>query len=300
MRTHLARTVAVVLFALLIGGCSVAGEPVPEQSTSVPGLDPSASGPIAEPGSTDPATSGALCDPVREQDSGASDTQGSEFHVTVNLTGPTPGVAASSSIEVSGDLNAGAELTVDLQPCQAFSIVVKTGGSVAAQTQLDNSFAVLVDQEFALGMSAPRVVASSVPLTDAEVEPGPQAPVWAAKSQSEGGQLVHTVVLAAHSAPATVTMTVGSSSALAATWATVEGGQSLRVSPSQWGRTGGLTVVEFGWPSVTRLAPDADSSSMKHQFQCHVLGAPTKDSWNLEPWRSDIGLLRFMAKRCNP
>ncbi|WP_333812207.1 DUF2599 domain-containing protein [Timonella senegalensis] len=124
------------------------------------------------------------------------------------------------------------------------------------------------------------------------------------------------------------TLTIGRDSASSATWGEREGGKSLVVTPSVWGRTGGMTVLEFGWPSILRLAPDADSaatvgsgaekgegtgskpnsagqsaadeSMMEKQFKCHVLGAPTKDTWNLEPWRDDVPLAAVLAAKCNP
>ncbi|WP_435300636.1 DUF2599 domain-containing protein [Timonella sp. A28] len=48
------------------------------------------------------------------------------------------------------------------------------------------------------------------------------------------------------------------------------------------------------------MEDDANGDTMKKQFQCHVIGAPTKDTWNLEPWRPDGTLTAIMAARCNP
>jgi hypothetical protein len=39
---------------------------------------------------------------------------------------------------------------------------------------------------------------------------------------------------------------------------------------------------------------------MRDQLACHALGAPDKATWNLEPWRPDVGLLLIMAAGCNP
>ncbi len=39
---------------------------------------------------------------------------------------------------------------------------------------------------------------------------------------------------------------------------------------------------------------------MHDQLTCHALGAPDKETWNLEPWRPDVGLLAVLAAACNP
>ncbi|WP_448058808.1 DUF2599 domain-containing protein [Cellulomonas hominis] len=79
-----------------------------------------------------------------------------------------------------------------------------------------------------------------------------------------------------------------------------EGGRSLAVFPSAWGRTGQLAAVEAGWAQVVVLAPDADTTGMHDQFVCHTIGAPDKESWNLEPWRPEVGSLATLLARCNP
>ncbi|GHS87140.1 hypothetical protein AGMMS50218_08350 [Actinomycetota bacterium] len=79
-----------------------------------------------------------------------------------------------------------------------------------------------------------------------------------------------------------------------------EGGRSLAVFPSAWGRTGQLAAVEAGWAQVVALAPDADTTGMHDQFVCHTIGAPDKESWNLEPWRPEVGSLATLLARCNP
>jgi hypothetical protein len=39
---------------------------------------------------------------------------------------------------------------------------------------------------------------------------------------------------------------------------------------------------------------------MHDQLVCHGIGAPDKATWNLEPWRPDVGLLAVLAAGCNP
>jgi hypothetical protein len=87
-----------------------------------------------------------------------------------------------------------------------------------------------------------------------------------------------------------------------ATWADRddEGGRSLQVVPTTWARTGGLAAEEGVWAQLVALEPEADSQAMHDQLTCHTIGAPDKASWNLEPWRPDVGLLATLAARCNP
>lgn len=85
-----------------------------------------------------------------------------------------------------------------------------------------------------------------------------------------------------------------------AVWGEAEGGRSLAVTPSAWARAGSLAAQEGLWAQVVALAPDADSPGMKAQLECHELGAPDKDTWNLEPWRPEVGALEMISARCNP
>ncbi len=84
-----------------------------------------------------------------------------------------------------------------------------------------------------------------------------------------------------------------------ATWGEREGGRSLAVVPSPWGRSGNDAAVALVWQQVLATAPDADVPGMRDQLVCHSVGAPDKESWNLEPWRPDVGLLATLAAACN-
>ena len=85
-----------------------------------------------------------------------------------------------------------------------------------------------------------------------------------------------------------------------AAWGRAEGGRSLAVTPSAWARAGGAAAQDGLWSQLVALAPDADTPSMRAQLECHELGAPDKDTWNLEPWRPDVSALDMIAARCNP
>lgn len=85
-----------------------------------------------------------------------------------------------------------------------------------------------------------------------------------------------------------------------AVWGQAEGGRSLAVSPSGWARVGSLAAQEGLWAQVVSHAPDADTPGMQAQLECHELGAPDKETWNLEPWRPVVDSLEMIKDRCNP
>lgn len=79
-----------------------------------------------------------------------------------------------------------------------------------------------------------------------------------------------------------------------------EGGRSLTVVPTTWARTPNLAADAGVWSQLIALEPEADTQTMRDQLTCHTIGARDKESWNLEPWRPAVGLLKTMAARCNP
>lgn len=87
---------------------------------------------------------------------------------------------------------------------------------------------------------------------------------------------------------------------LDAAWVDRSDGPSLFVTPAEWVRTGGYDAWEEAMRQLAGLHPEADSDSMRNQFLCHAIGAPDKPTWNLEPWRENIGLGGFALARCNP
>ncbi|MFD6093544.1 DUF2599 domain-containing protein [Oerskovia sp. NPDC060338] len=98
----------------------------------------------------------------------------------------------------------------------------------------------------------------------------------------------------------TVTTWLGAQGVRSATWGNREGGRSLAVDPTPWARQSGLVGEETAWAQLVAGEPEADSSTMRDQFDCHALGATDKKTWNLEPWRPDVGFLATVAARCNP
>ncbi|GEL95941.1 DUF2599 domain-containing protein [Cellulomonas composti] len=85
-----------------------------------------------------------------------------------------------------------------------------------------------------------------------------------------------------------------------ADWGEREGGRSLAVSPAAWARGGGSAASTLLGEQLVALEPEAASDTMQQQLTCHEVGAPDKETWNLEPWRPAVGLLAMAAARCNP
>lgn len=97
-----------------------------------------------------------------------------------------------------------------------------------------------------------------------------------------------------------VDLRFGRTAVASATWGQNEGGRSLAVVPTAWARTAGEAGAELAWRHVEWFAPDDATPGMHDQLTCHALGAPDKPSWNLEPWRPDVGLAGTLLALCNP
>lgn len=83
-------------------------------------------------------------------------------------------------------------------------------------------------------------------------------------------------------------------------WGEREGGRSLAVSPTDWARTGSEAALALTWAQIVAAEPEADVATMYDQLACHMIGAPDKETWNLEPWRPDVGPVAVVAALCNP
>ncbi|WP_278234853.1 DUF2599 domain-containing protein [Isoptericola sp. AK164] len=93
---------------------------------------------------------------------------------------------------------------------------------------------------------------------------------------------------------------LGTAGVVDATWGEREGGRSLAVDATDWARSAGTAGVELVWAELVAADPEVDTATMRDQLVCHALGAPDKATWNLEPWRPDVGLVAVLAARCNP
>ncbi|MCB7135165.1 DUF2599 domain-containing protein [Cellulosimicrobium marinum] len=98
----------------------------------------------------------------------------------------------------------------------------------------------------------------------------------------------------------TVTTTLGTDPLRSAEWGENEGGRSLAVDPTAWARSAGVAGRAVLWEALVAAEPEAGTPGMHDQLVCHALGAPDKATWNLEPWRPDVGLVAVVAARCNP
>ena len=101
-------------------------------------------------------------------------------------------------------------------------------------------------------------------------------------------------------APVPFTFVVGTEALESATWGENEGGRSLAVDPADWARHAGEAGLRLVRAQLVAVAPEAGSETMGHQLVCHGVGAPEKPTWNLEPWRPDVGLILTATAHCNP
>ncbi len=88
-------------------------------------------------------------------------------------------------------------------------------------------------------------------------------------------------------------------------WTSNSRGRALHVYPTEAGRTtNGTPARAAAWQEVIRASPEADTASLRDQFNCHWDFArivdPHKTSWDLEAWRPDVGYASVVAAQCNP
>lgn len=127
------------------------------------------------------------------------------------------------------------------------------------------------------------------------------------RTEDDGRRLVVEVAARASASstsaapPANVRLTVAPRAVESATWADdVEGGRSLQVDPTAFGRSGSAAALEAVRAELVASEPDAGTTVMDHQLRCHALGARSKDTWNLEAWRPEVDYLAYLLARCNP
>lgn len=96
-----------------------------------------------------------------------------------------------------------------------------------------------------------------------------------------------------------VQLTLATRAVGSASWVTRSGERSLRVQPTVGARgwsDGGQEV----FAELVALVPEADSPGMRDQLVCHVVFAPSKPAWFLEPRRPAVGYAATVAAACNP
>ncbi|MFF2620559.1 DUF2599 domain-containing protein [Oerskovia jenensis] len=218
------------------------------------------------------------------------DEDGSSRVAFVVRAEPTPAGDGTADAPADGTDGAGAAApaTIDLVSPADGSLVRNSDGSVsvldAAGTPLG-------------GLSAPEATETSGAAGRAGVVV--VAPTRAeVRVQAKGPTPSGSPVAATETW--TVTTWLGAQGVRSATWGEREGGRSLAVDPTPWARQSGLVGEATAWAQLVRDEPEADSTTMRDQFDCHALGATDKKTWNLEPWRPDVGFLATAAARCNP
>lgn len=180
-------------------------------------------------------------------------------------------------------------------PLVQLTVAAPAGSSVSLAPD-ETGAVVTSDDALVLGFAAPAVTDAS----GTSLAASWQLPALAPETGDLSVDLTLDSAASPSAYPLTVTLHLGTTVVTSTEWGTREGGESLAVTPSAWGRVSGQTGYSLGWSDVVRLEPTAQTSVMEKQFRCHQLGAPDKATWNLEPWRPDVSYLAYVAARCNP
>ena len=225
-------------------------------------------------------------------------------HVQVTGTPQAPALALTSTppdgATAVSDGDSGLVVTAALPGADGTALmqlaVAAPAGSTVTVAPDDTAAVLSPGDALVVGLAAPGVVdATGAALAASWREPG--------AGPGADGQLRVDLVLddaPAGSSPLAVTVHLGTTVVAGTEWGVREGGESLAVTPSAWGRVSGQTGYALGWADVVRLEPAAQTPVLEKQFRCHQLGAPDKATWNLEPWRPDVSYLAYVAARCNP
>ena len=263
------------------------------QSTAEPTNEPDAPGPTPAP-TEDPATSPSS-EPPSAGPALVVHADVSSGAVAVDHEAAETGEPAT--VSAVPDADTGAVLTLTLPDPQAsvtLDVPAVSGGAApggAARSEADRSAAVTsADDRLVLGVSSPESTAPD----------GSHPPVrWSA--DDDGPRLVLDLGdVDPADFPLVVTTHLGTSVVASTSWGEREGGRSLAVTPTDWGRVSGATGSVFAWADLLAADPTADTPGMEEQLQCHLLGAREKATWNLEPWRPAVSLVEYALARCNP
>ncbi|HEX7805241.1 MAG TPA: DUF2599 domain-containing protein [Cellulomonas sp.] len=265
--------VVTVLLGALLGGCTTASGSTPAPSAS------QASGSTAQ-------STGSAATSAPEDAAPGADVALKSGALTLTLRADRPTITP----QPDGSVQASIPLPADL-PADAAQLISPPG--MTFEVQLDGSVVVRDPAgAFLGGLASPTATADD-------------GTVVRARFEAAGTQGLRVVVSGAllgstGSTSGTATVWLGTSVLTSATWGEREGGRSLAVDPTLWARAGGLAAEDATWAAVVALAPEADTNGMHDQFLCHALGAADKATWNLEPWRPDVGSMATLVARCNP
>lgn len=288
---HPGRTTAsLVLAVALLAGCG--GSPdltSPSSTTSAsPGAQPSADGTASGP-AEDAGTSASGTETSTTRAALVVHTDVSSGSVVLDHEG----TVEAGTVTSAPDADTGAVLTLTLTaPETSVSLDVPDGSGAAARGEPDRSASVAsADGGLVLGVAP----------AEATAPDGTRPQVrWLAAD--DGGPRLDLDLGAVDPAafPLVVTTHLGTSVVASTSWGEREGGRSIAVTPTDWGRVSGVTGSAYAWADLLAADPTADTPGMEEQLQCHLLGAREKATWNLEPWRPDVSLVEYALARCNP
>ena len=301
VRTASTLTAGTLLVAALLAGCGGAQAPASTSSTAV--AQPSADGPPS-PWSTPQPTDGtapsedqgatAPADSSAPSDSSTEPTLSVHAHVVDGQV--VLGHESTTGLETlvsAPDSDTGVVLTLTLPDASStVSLDVPDTSGGSSQGQADGSAAVVrADGALLLGVAAPSATASD------GTQPGAR---WVPTVDGGPSLALDLGGVDPSAFPLEVTVHLGASVVASTSWGDREGGRSLTVTPTDWGRVSGATGSVFAWGDLLATDPSADTPGMEKQLQCHLLGARDKATWNLEPWRPDVSLVDYALARCNP
>lgn len=203
------------------------------------------------------------------------------------------GAVEAGTVSSVPDADTGAVLTLTLpDPETSVSLDVPAASGAAAQGEADLSASVVsADGALVLGVAPPEATA-----------PDGTRPRVRWLAADDGGPRLDLDLGDVDPAafPLVVTTHLGTSVVASTSWGDREGGRSIAVTPTDWGRVSGATGSAFAWADLLAADPTADTPGMEEQLQCHLLGAREKATWNLEPWRPAVSLVEYALARCNP
>lgn len=226
---------------------------------------------------------------------------------TVTLDGVVLRVAARAAPAVAADESApdAQRVTLSLSPGGSARLALLSDGALDVDS--DGSILVLDGggtPVAAIGPPEPPSHAEDVPRIEVTETDATHARVElddrTRPAQGTGSGSPGSVGGPARTEPLPFTFAVGTRAIESATWGENEGGRSLAVDPTDWARHAGEAGVDLIRTQLVAAEPGADSATMGDQLVCHAMGAPDKSTWNLEPWRPDVGLILTATAQCNP
>jgi hypothetical protein len=214
------------------------------------------------------------------------------------------------------------ELTVEVPAGVSVEAAGDGGAGAATKLVVDERGDSTAGNDLLLGLVAPRDGYQKVRLGDLGHPFGGAVPrhgvvgtgSWLVGDPDRSARTARTVTLAAvidapgapgsaRRARATSTaVVVGTDLIASVAWRADgdDGGGSYVVTPTLWGRMSGKIGRLHLTAALRAHEPAAATDVVEKQLLCHAVGAPSKDTWNLEPWRPDVSVADYLLAGCNP